>query len=301
MNTPDHCILYPCIGLGAQRCMYSSVTCVFVLVFVWPQWNSCRQVFNLNAPVPPASETDALNQASQYQNSYSQGFGNQDQLSAEASEMQSEQLQSGEPNGSRVLFPWVVSRAWKRWRLVTAILAHPTPLWFPEVGAFHSPDQSGSHQQASQQGAGFNRQGQSFYNSRGMSRGGPRNARGMMNGYRGSPNGFRGTFDPKPFWYWSCCRCCCLVFLEYCPRGPGAWNRDVVSMQALEPGIELWSLYRCQSGIFYMKLISENGTSQSHSKGVKGIPLALVRAINPYEECMHFFSFGLQPTTKLYM
>ncbi|KAG7267100.1 hypothetical protein CRUP_022392 [Coryphaenoides rupestris] len=109
-------------------------------------------------PVPPASETEALNQASQYQNSYSQGFGNQSQHSVEASEMQSEQLQS-------------------------------------EVGAFHSPDQSGSHQQASQQGAGFNRQGQSFYNSRGMSRGGPRNARGMMNGYRGSPNGFRGGYD----------------------------------------------------------------------------------------------------------
>ncbi|KAG7253995.1 hypothetical protein CRUP_023412, partial [Coryphaenoides rupestris] len=121
-------------------------------------FQSMQTVFNLNAPVPPASETEALNQASQYQNSYSQGFGNQSQHSVEASEMQSEQLQS-------------------------------------EVGAFHSPDQSGSHQQASQQGAGFNRQGQSFYNSRGMSRGGPRNARGMMNGYRGSSNGFRGGYD----------------------------------------------------------------------------------------------------------
>ena len=62
------------------------------------------QVFNLNAPVPPATETEALNQASQYQSSYSQGFSNQSPLSAEASEMQSEQLQSGEPNGSRLLF-----------------------------------------------------------------------------------------------------------------------------------------------------------------------------------------------------
>ena len=62
------------------------------------------QVFNLNAPVPPATETEALNQASQYQNSYSQGFSNQSPLSAEASEMQSEQLQSGEPNGSHLLF-----------------------------------------------------------------------------------------------------------------------------------------------------------------------------------------------------
>lgn len=60
------------------------------------------------------------------------------------------------------------------------------------VGAFHSQDPSGGHQQPSQQGPGFSRQTQSFYNSRGMSRGGPRNARGMINGYRGSSNGFRG-------------------------------------------------------------------------------------------------------------
>uniref|UniRef100_A0A8C5CJN3 Cell cycle associated protein 1b n=1 Tax=Gadus morhua TaxID=8049 RepID=A0A8C5CJN3_GADMO len=123
-------------------------------------FQSMQTVFNLNAPIPPASETEALNQASQYQNSYSQGFSSQAPLSAEASEMQSEQLQS-------------------------------------EVGAFHSQDQSGGQQQqqASQQGAGFNRQGQSFYNSRGMARGGPRNARGMMNGYRGSSNGFRGGYN----------------------------------------------------------------------------------------------------------
>uniref|UniRef100_A0A8C5D0H3 Cell cycle associated protein 1b n=1 Tax=Gadus morhua TaxID=8049 RepID=A0A8C5D0H3_GADMO len=122
-------------------------------------FQSMQTVFNLNAPIPPASETEALNQASQYQNSYSQGFSSQAPLSAEASEMQSEQLQS--------------------------------------VGAFHSQDQSGGQQQqqASQQGAGFNRQGQSFYNSRGMARGGPRNARGMMNGYRGSSNGFRGGYN----------------------------------------------------------------------------------------------------------
>ena len=74
-----------------------------------------------------------------------------------------------------------------------------TALWFPEVGAFHSQDQSGGQQQASQQGAGFNRQGQSFYNSRGMARGGPRNARGMMNGYRGSSNGFRGEWEPEAY------------------------------------------------------------------------------------------------------
>lgn len=67
---------------------------------------------------------------------------------------------------------------------------------FLVVGAFHSQDQSGGHQQPPQQGPGFGRQGQSFYNSRGMSRGGPRNARGMINGYRGSSNGFRGKLPP---------------------------------------------------------------------------------------------------------
>uniref|UniRef100_A0AAQ4PVH3 Cell cycle associated protein 1b n=1 Tax=Gasterosteus aculeatus aculeatus TaxID=481459 RepID=A0AAQ4PVH3_GASAC len=63
------------------------------------------------------------------------------------------------------------------------------------VRAFNSQDQLGGHQQPPQQGPGFARQGQSFYNSRGMSRGGPRNARGMINGYRGSSNGFRGGYD----------------------------------------------------------------------------------------------------------
>ncbi|XP_067089973.1 caprin-1b isoform X2 [Osmerus mordax] len=122
-------------------------------------FQSMQTVFNLNAPVPPANETEALNQASQYQNNYSQGFSSQSQLSAEQTEMQSEPLQSG---------------------------------------AFHSQDQSlpsSGHQQASQQGPGFGRQPQAFYNSRGMSRGGPRNARGMVNGYRGSSNGFRGGYD----------------------------------------------------------------------------------------------------------
>uniref|UniRef100_A0A667WXJ0 Cell cycle associated protein 1b n=1 Tax=Myripristis murdjan TaxID=586833 RepID=A0A667WXJ0_9TELE len=120
-------------------------------------FQSMQTVFNLNAPVPPANETEALNQANQYQNSYNQGFSSQSQHPVEQTEMQSEQLQS--------------------------------------VGAFHSQDQSGGHQQPSQQGPGFGRQTQSFYSSRGMSRGGPRNARGMINGYRGSSNGFRGGYD----------------------------------------------------------------------------------------------------------
>ncbi|KAM9753595.1 caprin-1b isoform 1-T1 [Menidia menidia] len=121
-------------------------------------FQSMQTVFNLNAPVPPANETEALNQANQYQNSYNQAFSSQTQHPVEQTEMQSEQLQS-------------------------------------VVGAFHPQDQSGAHQQPSQQGPGFGRQSQSFYNSRGMSRGGPRNPRSMMNGYRGTSNGFRGGYD----------------------------------------------------------------------------------------------------------
>ncbi|XP_039881934.1 caprin-1b isoform X1 [Simochromis diagramma] len=121
-------------------------------------FQSMQTVFNLNAPVPPANEAEALNQASQYQSYNNQAFSSQPQHPVEQTEMQPEQLQS-------------------------------------VVGAFHSQDQPGGHQQPSQQGPGFGRQAQSFYNSRGMSRGGPRNARGMINGYRGSSNGFRGGYD----------------------------------------------------------------------------------------------------------
>lgn len=121
-------------------------------------FQSMQTVFNLNAPVPPATETEALNQANQYQNTYNQAFNSQSQHPVEQTEMQSEQLQS-------------------------------------VVGTFHSQDQSGGHQQPSPQGPGFGRQGQSFYNSRGISRSGPRNSRGMVNGYRGSSNGFRGGYD----------------------------------------------------------------------------------------------------------
>uniref|UniRef100_A0A8C8GI45 Cell cycle associated protein 1b n=1 Tax=Oncorhynchus tshawytscha TaxID=74940 RepID=A0A8C8GI45_ONCTS len=132
-------------------------------------FQSMQTVFNLNAPVPPANEAEALTQASQYQNSYSQqGFSSQSQqLPVEQTEMQTDQLQS-------------------------------------VVGAFHSQDPSlqALPSQAlpqGQQGPGFipaaGRQAQSFYNSRGMTRGGPRNARGMVNGYRGPSNGFRGGYD----------------------------------------------------------------------------------------------------------
>uniref|UniRef100_A0A674DP49 Cell cycle associated protein 1b n=1 Tax=Salmo trutta TaxID=8032 RepID=A0A674DP49_SALTR len=124
-------------------------------------FQSMQTVFNLNAPVPPANEAEALTQASQYQNSYSQqGFSSQSQqLPVEQTEMQTDQLQSGELAGQAL----------------------------PQG------------QQPGQQGPGFipaaGRQAQSFYNSRGMTRGGPRNARGMVNGYRGPSNGFRGGYD----------------------------------------------------------------------------------------------------------
>lgn len=52
------------------------------------------QVFNLNAPVPP-NETEALSQATQFQNSYNQTFSSQPQHPVEQAEIQSEQLQSG--------------------------------------------------------------------------------------------------------------------------------------------------------------------------------------------------------------
>uniref|UniRef100_A0A671P4T4 Caprin-1-like n=1 Tax=Sinocyclocheilus anshuiensis TaxID=1608454 RepID=A0A671P4T4_9TELE len=129
-------------------------------------FQSIQTVFHLNAPVPPANDTDSMKQASQYQNSYNQGFNNQTQHPVEHTDMPPEQLQS-------------------------------------VVGAFHSQDQSlpnstGAQpmsQQSGGQGNGFSHQTQSFYNSRGISRGGPRNSRGMINGYRGTSSSFREGYD----------------------------------------------------------------------------------------------------------
>uniref|UniRef100_A0A7N6F992 Cell cycle associated protein 1a n=1 Tax=Anabas testudineus TaxID=64144 RepID=A0A7N6F992_ANATE len=68
----------------------------------------------------------------------------------------------------------------------------------PVVGGFQPQDQvmppSGGHEDSSS-GVGFGQSGQSYYNNRAVPRGGPRNARGMMNGYRGSSNGFRGGYE----------------------------------------------------------------------------------------------------------
>uniref|UniRef100_A0A672QQK9 Caprin-1-like n=1 Tax=Sinocyclocheilus grahami TaxID=75366 RepID=A0A672QQK9_SINGR len=57
-------------------------------------FQSMQTVFHLNAPVPPANDTDSMKQASQYQNSYSLGFNNQTQHPVEHTDMPPEQLQS---------------------------------------------------------------------------------------------------------------------------------------------------------------------------------------------------------------
>ncbi|XP_016301303.1 caprin-1-like isoform X3 [Sinocyclocheilus anshuiensis] len=121
-------------------------------------FQSIQTVFHLNAPVPPANDTDSMKQASQYQNSYNQGFNNQTQHPVEHTDMPPEQLQSDQslPNST---------------------------------GAQPMSQQSGG------QGNGFSHQTQSFYNSRGISRGGPRNSRGMINGYRGTSSSFREGYD----------------------------------------------------------------------------------------------------------
>ncbi|KAL7992271.1 hypothetical protein Chor_016527 [Crotalus horridus] len=126
-------------------------------------FQSMQTVFNMNAPVPPVNEPETLKQQNQYQTSYSPTFSNQPHQ-VEQSELQQEQ------------------------QLQTV------------VGTYHgSPDQShqvaGNHQQPPQQNTGFPRNGQPYYNSRGVSRGGSRGTRGLMNGYRGPANGFRGGYD----------------------------------------------------------------------------------------------------------
>ncbi|KAM9606083.1 caprin-1 isoform 4-T4 [Morphnus guianensis] len=125
-------------------------------------FQSMQTVFNMNAPVPPVNEPETLKQQNQYQASYNQSFSNQPHQ-VEQSDLQQEQLQT-------------------------------------VVGTYHgSPDQThqvaGNHQQPPQQNTGFPRNSQPYYNSRGVSRGGSRGARGLMNGYRGPANGFRGGYD----------------------------------------------------------------------------------------------------------
>ncbi|XP_047219107.1 caprin-1a isoform X3 [Girardinichthys multiradiatus] len=121
------------------------------------------QVFNMNAPVPPPTDgqAEALKQSSQFPGGYGQGFNNQSENTVEQPEMPQERLQS-------------------------------------VVGGFQPQDQvmpsAGGHDDPSA-GSGFGQSSQSFYSSRGAPRGGPRNTRGIMNGYRGSSNGFRGGYE----------------------------------------------------------------------------------------------------------
>lgn len=126
-------------------------------------FQSVQAVFNLNAPVPPATDgqADPLKQPSQFPGGYGQGFSSQSESTVDQPDIPQETLQS-------------------------------------VVGGFQPQDQvmpsAGGHEESSP-GAGFGQSGQSFYNSRAMPRGGPRNGRGMMNGYRGSSNGFRGGYE----------------------------------------------------------------------------------------------------------
>uniref|UniRef100_A0A7N8Y7M6 Cell cycle associated protein 1a n=1 Tax=Mastacembelus armatus TaxID=205130 RepID=A0A7N8Y7M6_9TELE len=126
-------------------------------------FQSVQAVFNMNAPVPQATDgqTDPLKQPSQFPGSYGQGYGSQSESAVGQTDIPQETLQS-------------------------------------VVSGFQPQDQvmppAGGHEEPSP-GAGFGQSGQSFYNSRGVPRGGPRNARGMMNGYRGASNGFRGGYE----------------------------------------------------------------------------------------------------------
>ncbi|XP_070708370.1 caprin-1a isoform X2 [Pempheris klunzingeri] len=126
-------------------------------------FQSVQAVFNMNAPVPPVADgqADPLKQASQFAGGYGQSFSSQSESTVDQPDIPQETLQS-------------------------------------VVGGFQSQDQvmpsAGGHEESSP-GTGFGQSGQSFYNSRPVPRGGPRNARGMMNGYRGSSNGFRGGYE----------------------------------------------------------------------------------------------------------
>ncbi|XP_069030278.1 caprin-1a isoform X3 [Embiotoca jacksoni] len=122
------------------------------------------QVFNMNAPVPPSTDgqADPLKQPSQFPGGYGQGFSSQPENPlVDQPDIPQERLQS------------VVAGFQTQDQVMPSAVGHEDP----------SP------------GAGFGQSGQSFYNSRAVPRGGPRSARGMMNGYRGSTNGFRGGYE----------------------------------------------------------------------------------------------------------
>ncbi|XP_013881954.1 caprin-1a isoform X2 [Austrofundulus limnaeus] len=126
-------------------------------------FQSVQAVFNMNAPVPPPtdSQPDPLKQSSQFPGGYGQSFNSQSENTVEQPEIPQERLQS-------------------------------------VVGGFQPQDQvmpsAGGHEDSSA-AAGFGQSSQSFYTSRAAPRGGPRNARGVVNGYRASSNGFRGGYE----------------------------------------------------------------------------------------------------------
>lgn len=124
-------------------------------------FQSVQAVFNMSAPVPPTSESpvDPLKQTGQFPGGYTQAFSSQPENKVDQSEIPQETLQS--------------------------------------VVGFQPQDQvlASAGLEESSAGSGFGQPSQSFYNSRGIPRGGPRNGRGMMNGYRGSSNGFRGGYE----------------------------------------------------------------------------------------------------------
>ncbi|XP_006780274.1 caprin-1a isoform X2 [Neolamprologus brichardi] len=126
-----------------------------------PQESS--QVFNMNAPVPPTTDgqADPLKQPSQFPGGYGQGFSSQPENAVDQSDIPQERLQT------------VVNAFQPQDQIMSSTPGHEDP----------------------SVGAGFGQSGQSFYSSRAVPRGGPRNARGVMNGYRGSSNGFRGGYE----------------------------------------------------------------------------------------------------------
>ncbi|XP_012772427.1 caprin-1a isoform X2 [Maylandia zebra] len=126
-----------------------------------PQESS--QVFNMNAPVPPTTDgqADPLKQPSQFPGGYGQGFSSQPENVVDQPDIPQERLQT------------VVNAFQPQDQIMSSTPGHEDP----------------------SVGAGFGQSGQSFYSSRAVPRGGPRNARGVMNGYRGSSNGFRGGYE----------------------------------------------------------------------------------------------------------
>ncbi|XP_061830921.1 caprin-1-like isoform X3 [Nerophis lumbriciformis] len=120
------------------------------------------QVFNMNTSTPPSTgHADPLKQPGQFSAGYAQGFSGQSDNTVDQPEAPQETLQS------------VVAG------------------FQPQAQVLPSPV---GHEDSSP-GASFGQSGQSFYNSRPVTRGGARNSRGAMNGYRGSSNGFRGRYE----------------------------------------------------------------------------------------------------------